>query len=189
LLSGQLAAARGDVGVATQRLTSALNRNPGLFEPVAVALLPIDGFRAARDLAGSNRSRLATLASLCEQSPQLAAEAVPLRQESERLLRECVVRPDATPGELSEGAELAFREQRFDDAASLLRRALANDYAQIAWRRRLVDALRSTGDVQGALREVRLCLRLRPGDAGLRALAGELALEASESSDTSTTAP
>jgi O-antigen ligase/tetratricopeptide (TPR) repeat protein len=189
LLAGQVAASRGETAEATQRLTAALERNPALFEPAAVAMISIDGFERARELAGDDRGRLATLARLCEQSPALAAMAAELREESERLLRECVARPGATPGELSEAADLAFREERFDDAANLLRRALASEYAQMTWRRRLVDALRRAGDTQGALREVRVCLRLRPGDAGLRALAAELAVEASESSGSSTATP
>ncbi|MGL4512441.1 MAG: O-antigen ligase family protein [Lacipirellulaceae bacterium] len=178
LVRGQLAAARGDAETAVLWLTRAVRLSGAQFEPAAATLVgALERFDAARELAGADRVRVLTLARVCDAVPNRAAEASALRETADKLLRQRAASDDATPGELAEAADTAMRAEEFDAAAGLYRRALASSYGQVGWRTSLVEALRKSDKLDDALREARVCLRMRPGDQHYKSLVTQIAAE------------
>ena len=59
-------------------------------------------------------------------------------------------------------------------AIDLYRRALSQNYREVGWRLNLAHALAETGQLQDAIHEVRIVLRLRPQNPGATRLLEEL---------------
>jgi Flp pilus assembly protein TadD len=95
------------------------------------------------------------------------------------LVREGAARPDAGPEQLADLARLHTSEKDYAGAVELYRRALAARYGNVEWRYALARALAETGQVAEAMREARLCLRLRPEHAAAKQLLGDLSVRPS----------
>jgi hypothetical protein len=76
----------------------------------------------------------------------------------------------ATGWMLYEAANLYRDRGDFDSAVAYYEKAVAKDYGQVAWRFELAKCLAAQGDNKAALREARLCLRLRPQMTGAKKL-------------------
>ena len=71
-------------------------------------------------------------------------------------------RPDAPAWALASLANICARENDYDAAIENYRRALALDYSQVQWRFTLAMLLAKTDRIDEAIREARICLRIRP---------------------------
>jgi hypothetical protein len=91
-------------------------------------------------------------------------------------LRERVARTDAPAAALAQMAGVCLKENDPAGAVDYYRRALAAQYGQIAWRLELARALAKTGDVQHAIEEAEVCLRLRPDWAPAKKLISDLSV-------------
>jgi tetratricopeptide (TPR) repeat protein len=163
LVAGELAAREGNIEVAEPLLTRAVELRPAYFSEVAnIYLLEANRPDLARSLAGDDYWRLESLARACDGIERYTALAAELRAEATASLRRQTSAVDATPRELIALAGIDHKQGELESAIGLYRRALGQDYRQITWRLQLARALTATGEVDEAIREVRICLRLRP---------------------------
>ncbi len=92
------------------------------------------------------------------------------------LIRLSAASANATSSDLAQMAGLLCDDRDYAAAAAYYRRALAGDYANVGWRLGLAQALAQSGEVAQAMREARVCLRLRPEFADAQKLIGELSV-------------
>ena len=175
LVAGELAARHGQFKEAEAFLTRAVALRPAYFrEASEIYLFVLDRPDLARSLAGDDYTRLEELARICAASENHADLAPELRSAAEASLRRHAATDDATPRELAILASIDVRQRQFVSAIELYRRALNRDYRQLEWRLGLARALAETGQVDDAIHEVRICLRLRPRHPGAIRLMKEL---------------
>ena len=138
-------------------------------------------------LAGDDISRLLTAASLLQQAegtgPLNAKGPVPLsplaltaRQTAIAKLRPACDAPDATADMLASMARISAAENDHASAIGYYRRALDKDYGKIDWRLALARSLAKVGQVDPAIDQVRICLRLRPKWPSAVKLLGDLSV-------------
>jgi tetratricopeptide (TPR) repeat protein len=123
---------------------------------------------------GDNPTALLQLASRLRNDPTHAALAAEARTAGVEMLAARCRRPDATPEMMVALAGIYRDDHKPDDAIDLYRRALTLDYNQVDWRMSLARLLADSGKPAEALREAEICLRLRPGNAAVEQLVGEL---------------
>jgi len=144
------------------KFEKAVQLDGGLFKDVVTIYVDhLSRPHKAMALAGDDISRLnhIVLVFMDAQYDDLVQQC---REKIEKLLKEMCSRPDATAPLL---ASLAcfYREQHNTEAAiEYYRRALTLDYSQVLWRIELVKLLAETKKIPEAMREARICLRLRP---------------------------
>jgi tetratricopeptide (TPR) repeat protein/O-antigen ligase len=179
LVAGELAARTGRADEAESLLTRAVKLNPSNYREVIGAFL-FDLHRAdlAKALAGDDYERLAMLAAVCAESKDYANMAGELATSAEDSLRRRAASTDAQPSQLALLAGEDFGRGDFASAAEFYRRALNQEYRQVDWHLQLARALKEIGQRDEALHEVRICLRLRPGDKAATALLDELSSHA-----------
>ncbi|MEN6334753.1 MAG: O-antigen ligase family protein, partial [Phycisphaerales bacterium] len=93
----------------------------------------------------------------------------------EQLKRQCE-RSDAPAAAHASLASYYRRRGDTDAAIQQYRRALMKDYDRVDWHYAMAQSLADAGDVEGALREAGICLRLRSDHAGAKRLIGQLAV-------------
>jgi len=91
----------------------------------------------------------------------------------EQLKRQCE-RSDAPAAAHAALANYYQRKGEPDAAIQQYRRALMKDYDQVGWHYALAKLLADAGQVDDAMREARVCLRLRPDHADAKRLIGRL---------------
>ena len=171
--AAELDAAEGLWDEASSKLRAAVAR--GYSRAAAVDML-LRGGRAelAMALAAGNADALRHLASRLEQAGVNADLATAARAQARELLEKACARPDAVPDDLATLAAQSAGDGDHARAVELYRRALARNYDDVGWRMGLASALAETGQVDLAMHEARICLRLRPRHAGAEKLIGEL---------------
>jgi tetratricopeptide (TPR) repeat protein len=163
LVAGELAAHEGRLDEAQPLLVRAVALRPEYFgEAVGIYLREAKRPDLARELAGDDHRRLEELARACAAVPEFAHLAETLRDAAITSLRRRASAPDVAPQELVSLARIEDARGNRDAAVELYRRAVAQDYAQIDWRLELARALAESNRLDDAIREVRVCLRLRP---------------------------
>jgi tetratricopeptide (TPR) repeat protein len=175
LVAGELAARHGQMKEAEAYLTRAVALRPAYFRDASeIYLFVLERPDLARSLAGDDYTRLEGLAGICAASQNYADLAPELRAAAGASLRRHAATDDASPRELAILASIDVRQRQFASAIELYRRALNRDYRQLEWRLDLARALAETGQVDDAIHEVRICLRLRPRHPGAIRLMKEL---------------
>jgi len=193
-----LAAARCDAEEgrseeAFQKLSRAVQLDGNLF-PRAVALCIDDLGRGdlGLALAGEDSRRLAyvsnALAALDAAAPRSAAPASPISTDTmsdlartaekkafEQLRQRCEL-SDAPASAHASLANHYYRQGDVEAAIRQYRRALMKDYDQVGWHYRLAQLLAEAGRVDDALREARICLRLRSDHDAARRLIEQLSV-------------
>ena len=162
LVAGELAAREGQINQAQQLLSRAVALYPPYFRDAAdIYFSQLNRPDLAKALAGDDYRRLEELARMAAQSEQHAELADEFRAAAVASLRRRAADPDATAQELSALARIDQAEGQLDSAIDLYRRALGHEYRQVAWRLELARALAASNQIDQALHEVRICLRLR----------------------------
>ena len=104
---------------------------------------------------------------------QIAAEA---RRQAVELLKAQAESADASANVLAQMAGVCEYEKDLASATLYYERALVKDYGQVNWRLRRARLLARQGQLEEAIHEARICLRLRPQLTEARTLIEQLSL-------------
>lgn len=171
-------AQHGDRSQAIEALRHVVALNGNYFSGVCQVLLDhLSDPVTATELAGSDPRRLAELLKLAQEREKYESLAIDLSKRVDDQLSELVQSGQATAHQSVSFADRAARAGNYTEAAKLYRKALASNYNQFDWRYKLALVLRDAQKFDEAMREVRICRRLRPNDTRVRALAEELVLK------------
>ncbi|HEY3391959.1 MAG TPA: O-antigen ligase family protein [Lacipirellulaceae bacterium] len=163
LAAGELAAREGRLDEAEPLLARAVALAPAYFrEVVDIYLLDAKRPDLARTLADDDYRRLEELARACAVIPEYADLAAELRDAATASLRRRASAADVMPHELVSLARVDRARGEHDAAIELYRRAIALDYRQVGWRLELARLLAESNQLDEAIHEVQVCLRLRP---------------------------
>ncbi len=174
---GDWAARRNQPDVARHELAAAVMLDGSYFgRAVELMVNVLDDITAARDLAGTQSDRIRTLIEVLKKRPDQADLVTELEQSFEQQLVELARQGEASASQLMLLASQAADRGDHAESIAHYRKALATDYNRLEWRLALAEQLKAAGDYVAALREVRICLRLRANNATARKLADELAL-------------
>jgi hypothetical protein len=174
LAVAELRARQGQADEAFAALRRAVQLESGTLASateMCLALLERPDF--AEELAIGDHQRLNWLAAQYAAVPRYAARVEKVRALAEQTLREAAASDGATAGEIAAVAALDAQAGALDEAVHGYRRALGRDYAQIGWRLRLAQLLVELERYDEAVREARICLRLKPGLKGAEDIVGE----------------
>jgi len=130
----------------------------------------------AIELAGNDHARLFKLERMLRDSTDNESLAAKVRQQALELLKACAEAPDAEAGHLASVAGIYAHEKDTDAAIECYTRALNLDYGQVGWRLRLARLLAGDDQIDKAIHEARICLRLRPQMAVARKLIEDLSV-------------
>jgi tetratricopeptide (TPR) repeat protein len=171
VVAGELAARGGRIEEAKPLLARAVALHPDYFEEIAALYIAeLKRPELACDLADDDYSRLSQVARILATDDQSNALVQSVRNKAEASLRRRVISTNATAVEIATLGRVEFDAGNFDSAIKLYQRALGQDYPNIEWRLALARALAKVGNLDDALHEVRICLRLRPHQAEAMAL-------------------
>ncbi|HEY2588866.1 MAG TPA: O-antigen ligase family protein, partial [Tepidisphaeraceae bacterium] len=116
----------------------------------------------AHELVRGDLGGLDLLSDMLKADPRQKELVARCEAEATNLLLDGSRAPSANSAILARAAEIY--EQRGDHPAAIdcYERALAKNYGQLDWRRRLADLLAKSGKEEDAERELEVCLRLHP---------------------------
>ena len=175
LVAGDLAAQEGKIQEADRLLTRAVALQPDYFsEVIGIYLRVMSQPDLARALAGDDYGRLEFLARVSAEIPGHAEFSEKVRTAAVSSLRRRASASEATAEELMALARIELQELRPDEAREFYRQALSQEYGRVDWRLELARALVAAEKFPEALREVEICLRLRPQDSTAEQLRAEL---------------
>jgi tetratricopeptide (TPR) repeat protein len=187
LVAGELAAREGRLAEAQGLLERAVQLQPRYFREVAdLYLAELSRPDLARALAGTDHNRLSELANAMNGVPRYADEVKSLRAAAEASLRERVADNTADSNELVSLARIERERGDSSAAVDLYRKALSGQYHQVEWRLELANLLAQTGELDQAIHEVRIALRLRPRHGSAVKLLEELTTKAEDARARST---
>lgn len=134
-------------------------------------------------VAGDDPERLMKLAGILQALPDETEADQKLKEMAEAAKQDAFARikakanePHAGPALFAQMGYISADEDDQNAAITYFRRALASDYGNVGWRLGLARSLKNIGEVQQALAETRICLRLRPQDGAARRLIQELSV-------------
>lgn len=163
LVTGTLYADEGDVDRAFDEWQRCVELHGPWFADVASFLTgPSQRPDLAYRLAGDDVGRLAQLETLLKNSDGDVEFIERVGEHILRLLEQACQEPDAVSYEFARLAERYTGLGRMDEAVDTYRTALNLDYDKIAWRYSLAGLLAQQGQLSEAIRELEICLQLRP---------------------------
>jgi hypothetical protein len=175
LVAGELAIQEGKPEEGERLLTRAVALQPAYFtEVIDIYLRKAKQPEMAQRLAGDHYLRLEELARAYESIPEYAELVDGARAKAMVTLRQRASAPDASQYELAALARVELSEGKVQQGIDLFRRALVQDYRQVDWRLELARALADSDQIDSAIQEVRICLRLRAQYAPAMQLMEEL---------------
>lgn len=149
-------------------------------EILDVLVREVDQPQLAIDLAGSDAEQLAFISSRLQEQkrhPELAADIGKKAQAARyNQLTQAASDSSASPADLASLASIRAEQKQFPEAADLYRNALSKEYANVAWRLKLARCLADAGNVDEAIHQAQICLRLRPNADAALSLISELRL-------------
>ncbi|TWU25783.1 O-antigen ligase family protein [Bythopirellula polymerisocia] len=167
LTAGQMAAQQGDTEEARSWLDRAVALDPNQFSHVASLYLEVlKRPELAEALAGEDHRKISQLIALLnveDADPEYAQLAETLRSRRQAKLRALADSGAASASEYIQMATLENQQENYAAAIPYFNRALALDYGQVGWRLALAQTLAKVGQHEAAIREAKICLRLRPG--------------------------
>lgn len=183
----------GKADEAFAKLSRAVRLDGGLFSrAVALCIEQLRRADLAVGLAGDDPGRLAQVGNALTAAgvQTLVATAGPgivdpnapqtlAEQAKDRAFEQLRVRCEAPDAPASAHASLAGYYQRQGDrdaAVAQYQRALMKDYDQVSWHYALAQLYAQIDRVEDAIREARICLRLRPDHAAARKLIEQLSV-------------
>ena len=162
-VAGHLDATEGRIDDSYQKLERAVQLDGALFKEVAdLYVNHLNRPDLAVKLAGDDRSRLSHIANVLADTQEHKDTAENIRAKVIDLLKAQCQRPDAPAWAFASLANIYRSQNDREIAIEYYRRALALDYGQVNWRFTLAGLLAEKGDIQEAIHEARICLRLRP---------------------------
>jgi tetratricopeptide (TPR) repeat protein len=128
-------------------------------------------------MAGDNMGRLSQVAGMLAEDERHAAALV--RDARARVVEMLEAKAQQADASAWVFASLAGVYRSQDNASAAIkhyRRALALDYGQVSWRFSLARLLAENGSTDDAIREARICLRLRPQFEAAKRLIADLSV-------------
>jgi tetratricopeptide (TPR) repeat protein len=176
-VAGYLDAIEGRVEESVVKMRSAVRLSPGTFDDVVNLYLgQVERPDLAVEVAGADAGRLMKVAEALQARPQLAEQARQVKARAIAKLRERTAQADASATTLAQMADVLRKDGDQPAAIDFYRRALALDYGQVNWRLELAQALAQSGDAKQAIKELEICLRLRPRWAPAEKLIGDFSV-------------
>jgi tetratricopeptide (TPR) repeat protein len=175
-VAGRLDVLEGKSENSITKFEKAVELDNGLFKDVVnIYINYLSRPHLAISAAGDDIDRLRYVATVLEdmQYDDLAEQAY---QKAMELLEIKCAQPDASAGDFASLANIYCNQQVNEKAIQYYRRALELDYGQVHWRYELARLLAETDKVSEALREARICVRLRPQFEAAEKLAVELSV-------------
>ena len=167
--------ARGDECV--EKFDRAIALDPRFFRDVAnIYINDLSRPHLAILAAGENIGRLRYVANMLEEM-QYSDLAEQVLGKMEILLEEQCTKPDVTANDVASLAGIYSRHGKTAEAIECYNRALAMDYSRVYWRLDLARQLAKTKQIKQAIRELRICLRLRPQMKAAENLLVELSVD------------
>ncbi|MDP6380539.1 MAG: O-antigen ligase family protein, partial [Phycisphaerae bacterium] len=161
---GHLNVELGNYELAVERFARCLTIAPEYFSDIERIFLvdlnrPADLVKICEDRADWLLHVASKLSLGKKEPPPLAAEA---RSQAVALMEGQINSGKSTPHMLVGLARAYMQDGRSQRAIEYYRRALDNEYGNVRWRYLYAVALADTGRQEEALREAKVCLRLRP---------------------------
>jgi len=176
-VAGKLDILEGRNEDCVEKFEKAVQLNGGLFKSVAdIYINQLSRPYLAISSAGDDICRLSYVASVLEdmQYNDLAKEA---REKVKNLLEVKCSRPDVSAGTFAYLAGIYEMEQNYEAAIEYYYRALERDYGEVNWRLSMARLLAKTEQVPEAIRQARICLRLRPQMEAAERLIADLSVD------------
>jgi tetratricopeptide (TPR) repeat protein len=162
-IAGLLHADEGDAEAALGHWERAVGlSSPYYADACSVLVSELERPDLALDLADENARHLIHLESVLvetEAAPDLINE---VKSRIVALLEQECQQEGAAPWKLAWIAQWLRHEGKIEEAIAMYRKALASDYGQVWWRYSLAELYAERGRSSDAVRELRVCLRLRP---------------------------
>ena len=130
----------------------------------------------AYGLAQGNAENLVALADLLKKDQTQTALVTRIESEAFQLAKEQCASPNADPDSLARLADQCAAHNDLHSAIDLYRRAVAMNYNRTDWHFALGQLLAQAGQVDEAMREFHVCLRLDSTMAQARQRIGELSV-------------
>jgi O-antigen ligase len=175
-VAGRLDASKGDWREALAKFHRSVQLGHPPQDIVDLYVRELENPRQALAFAEGDGEALLYLAQLLSETSDIEL-ATAARLSAIEALGEEVKQSAATPRQHASLAELLFEEKQFAAATERYRSALAGDYGNVHWRLRLAQSLAASGHVQQAMKEARVCQRLRPESPSVTKLIEELSLQ------------
>jgi O-antigen ligase/tetratricopeptide (TPR) repeat protein len=186
-------AEEGKATEAFEKLSRAVQLDGNLFSrAVELCIGQLKRGDLALALAGEDSGRLAYVGNALTAAgkPQAASIVAPgygdpneardlAEQAKGKAFEQLQLKCEAPDAPASAHASLAGYYQRQGDEEAAIKqyqRALMKDYDQVGWHYALAQLLAQSGRVEDAIREARICLRLRPDHAAAKKLIEQLSL-------------
>jgi O-antigen ligase len=175
LVAGELAAREGRMQEAEALLTRAVQLQPSFYdEVIQLYLTEVKRPDLAEALAGDDYRRLYALAGAFEKLPDYANRIDATKNRAEDALRKYVAGGTPDTAAIAQVARLDHDRGNLKQAIDLYSRALSHDYQQTEWHLALAHALAENGQVEEAIHEVKIVLRLRPRESNATKFLDEL---------------
>ena len=162
-VAGLLDAHEGLIDASVAKFARALTLSGGLFSDMAqVYVHEVDRPDLAFELAGEDLQYLSYLASMLDEKTEHTELAEQVRAKVFIVLKARSDDPDVPTWILAEMARRYQEQQDHELAILYYGRALDRDYAQVDLRMAYAKLLVATGQNNQAIRQAKICLRLRP---------------------------
>ena len=162
LAAGCLDIEEGKIEQSFEKLKKAVQLDGKLFKGIVDIYIRVDQPDLAIALAGDNTGRLSYVANILADMDEHNELVEDIRIKVVNLLKERCSQPDAPASAFISLANIYRKQQDNKSAIEYYRRALALDYGQVNWRFTLAKLLAEMERIPEAMREARICLRLRP---------------------------
>ncbi|HLB73317.1 MAG TPA: O-antigen ligase family protein [Sedimentisphaerales bacterium] len=188
LAAGYLDIAEGRNDDCVEKFERAVELDGTLFKPVVrIFVNRLSQPHLAISAAGDDIDRLHHVVGVLEEMQYRDLAEQTLEKITDKLEAKCSL-ADASAGEIALLGQIHTRQGNNEAAVECYRRALALDYGRVEWRLELAGLLARMERAPEAMREARICLRLRPGLKAAEELAGSLSVRLS-AMDEQTTPP
>lgn len=162
LAAGCLDIEEGEIEQSFEKLKKAILLNGKLFKGIVDIYIKIDRPDLAVAIAGDNTFRLSHVVTTLNDTEEYKDIVEKTQTKVKDLLEAKCQASDAPVWALASLANIYRKENDNEKAIKYYRRALALDYGQVNWRLTLARLLAEMERIPEAMREARICLRLRP---------------------------
>jgi O-antigen ligase/tetratricopeptide (TPR) repeat protein len=162
-IAGKLDIMEGRFEESIPKFQKALQLKGGLFkEIVDIYIAYLSRPELAIEAAGEDLSRLNYVANSLDEMEyrDIAGE---VRGKIKEVLEEKCLESNALAWMFADLASIYHKEGNIEEAIIYYRRALELDYSQISWRLKMAGLLAESGQAKEAMKEAKICLRVRPG--------------------------